>query len=69
VDLGTWGWSTRPRPLAPDVELVLLVDCGGRRAVDRPTQLQSLGLLLELHRRDWRVGGVPTREQLQAGAR
>ena len=41
VDPSTWGWASNPRPIAPGVEMALLVRSGGSRTFATATALPA----------------------------
>jgi hypothetical protein len=58
-DTDAWGAASRPRPVAPDHELVLFIDTGGEVVVyDEPTLIEpSLSLLMHSNGDRWLVAG------------
>jgi hypothetical protein len=52
VDLETWGWASRPRPIAPGYEVALFIPtAGAMRVVTEPTLVR--GLPLVMHHTDY----------------
>lgn len=67
VDLDTWGWATDPRPLALDLEAVLLLDAGPLDENNRPlTPGPHPAIAFLMHYADnvWRVSAVTSPDRL-----
>jgi hypothetical protein len=57
-DRENWGAASRPRPITPDYELVLLVYTGGKEIrVERETEVEAIALLMRSTPAGWRVAG------------
>jgi hypothetical protein len=58
VDLKMWGWLSRPRPHAPECEIVVLTPTGGvARRVEETTLLSGLQLVMHHTSEGWLVAG------------
>jgi hypothetical protein len=57
----TWGAASRPRPTAPDHELVIFMDTGGEAVViPEPTLVEAIGVVLRSTPTGWLVVGTGT---------
>lgn len=54
----TFGAASRPRPVGPDMEIVLFMDTGGEAIViEKPTFVEGIQLLMRYDASRWRVRG------------
>ena len=64
VDLRSWSWEKEPKPLALDVETIVVLDAGeldddGRPVTAPPSEgLPGLGFVMRYSDRAWRVMAV-----------